>query len=200
MSSLLNSTYNTRQLVPGSFRYLRSDVPDKLTESEIQWLLRHDVRTVVDLRSPQELQKRHCPLMDHPQFSYYSMPVTTGDIVPHCFEDVSCSYLDMVDDQLVKIIRLIENAPTNVLYFCNAGKDRTGVVSAILLLRMGADRHTIVENYTESAANLKEMLAEFVAKRPDLDLTVVTPRAWTMEQFLDRLPEKACFPRLEKEK
>ena len=187
MGSLFKSTYNTRQLVPGSYRYIRSDVPDKITEEEKQFLLDHGVRTVVDLRSEKERQERHCPLEEDERFDYRSMPVTTGDIVPHCFEDVPLGYLDMVDDQLERIIRFLEQADGGVIYFCNAGKDRTGVVSALLLRRMGAERQEIIDDYVRSAANLTEMLRDFVARRPDLDLQVVTPRAWTIEQILDRV-------------
>ena len=91
----------------------------------------------------------------------------------------------MVNNQMAEILQLAENAPTGVLYFCNAGKDRTGVLSALLLRRMGASRQEIIDNYLITADNLKEMLAEFVAKRPELSLSVVTPRAWYMEMFLD---------------
>jgi len=112
--------------------------------------------------------------------------VSTGDIVPLCVEDVPRSYMAMADEKMEEIIALVENSPTNVLYFCNAGKDRTGVLSALLLRRMGASRQEIVDNYLITAENLKEMLAEFVSKRPELSLHVVTPRAWYMETFLDR--------------
>ena len=61
MESLLHSTLNTRQLVPGSFRYLRSDVPDRITEEEKRFLLEHDVRLVIDLRADRERRERPCP-------------------------------------------------------------------------------------------------------------------------------------------
>lgn len=186
MASLLTYTLNTRLLREGSFRYIRSDVPDRLSEADIDWLLAHDVRTVVDLRALNEAAKRPCPLESHPSFTYYHMPVSTGDIVPLCVEDVPRSYMAMADEKMEEIIALVENAPTNVLYFCNAGKDRTGVLSALLLRRMGASRQEIVDNYLITAENLKEMLAEFVSKRPELSIHVVTPRAWYMETFLDR--------------
>lgn len=187
MGSLLKSTFNTRQLIAGSFRYVRSDVPDRITEEEKRWLLEKDVRTAVDLRSPQERQARPCPLEGDERFSYHAMPVTTGDLVPHCFEDVPRGYLDMVDGQMLRIVQFLEKAEGNVLYFCNAGKDRTGVVSALLLRRMGFSREEIIRDYVRSADNLREMLKDFVSGRPDLDLQVVTPRAWTMEQFLDQV-------------
>ena len=186
MASLLTYTLNTRLLQEGSFRYIRSDVPDRLSEEDIAWLLEHNVRTVVDLRALSEAEKRPCPLEQHPDFTYYHRPVSTGDITPLCVEDVPRSYMAMADEKMNDIIALVENAPTNVLYFCNAGKDRTGVLSALLLRRMSVSRQEIVDNYLITAENLKEMLAEFVAKRPELSLHVVTPRAWYMETFLDR--------------
>ena len=38
----------------------------------------------------------------------------------------------MLDEKMEKIIHTIMNAKSNVLFFCGAGKDRTGVVSAII--------------------------------------------------------------------
>ncbi len=185
MASLLTYTLNTRWLREGCSRYLRSDVPDRLSEQDVQWLLEHDFRTVIDLRASHENDKRPCPLKTDDRFTYHHMPVSTGDIVPHTPEDVPCSYHAMADEKMAEIIRLAESAPTNVLYFCNAGKDRTGVLSALLLRRMGASRQEIIENYLITGENLKEFLAEFVAARPELRLDVVTPRAWYMEMFLD---------------
>ena len=185
MASLLTFTLNTRWLREGCTRYLRSDVPDRLSEKDILWLLEHDIRTVIDLRSQPETEKRPCPLKNHPDFTYYHRPVSNGDIVPLCPEDVPRSYHNMVNGQMAEILTIAESAPTGVLYFCNAGKDRTGVLSALLLRRMGVSRQEIIDNYLITAENLREMLAEFVAKRPELSLNVVMPRAWYMEMFLD---------------
>lgn len=46
------------------------------------------------------------------------------------------------------IIDTILNADTNVVYFCNAGKDRTGVVTAIILSNLGYEN-----NYYDSRGN-----------------------------------------------
>lgn len=186
MSSLLNSTQNTRAILPDSLRYLRSDVPASLTESEIDWLRQQNIRCIVDLRSEKEQKKKPCPLSQQTDFVYHSLPVSGGNAVPACPDEVSASYVAMVDEQMEHIIYTIETSDCGVLYFCNAGKDRTGVLSALLLRRMGASRQEIVDNYLITAENLKEMLAEFVSKRPELSLHVVTPRAWYMETFLDR--------------
>ncbi len=185
MPSLLKCTLNTRWLRDGCPRYIRSDVPDRIGQEDIRWLLAHDVLTVIDLRSPAECGARPCPLESDPAFFYHRIPISTGDIVPACPEDVPRSYHAMADHVMGRAVELAENAPTNVLYFCNAGKDRTGVLSALLLRRMGASRDEIIENYLITGENLREFLAAFVAKRPGLRLDVVTPRAWYMEMFLD---------------
>lgn len=42
MSSLLQSTRNTRVLPTGTNQYVRSDFPEKLTDEEIRWLSDND--------------------------------------------------------------------------------------------------------------------------------------------------------------
>lgn len=50
MSSLLQSTKNTRVLPTGTDRYYRSDFPENLADEEIRWLSAHEITTIVDLR------------------------------------------------------------------------------------------------------------------------------------------------------
>jgi hypothetical protein len=117
--SILNSTLNTRAILSGSLRYVRSDVPDKLTEQEIEWLLRENITTIVDLRTEDEREKRKCPLAEDNHFRYLCMPVTGGNVVPESVDEVSKSYIAMADEQMRVIITAICGAETNVLYFCN---------------------------------------------------------------------------------
>lgn len=184
MSSLLSCTRNTRQLLPGSFRYIRSDVPVSVTREDIQWLLEHNIRTIVDLRSLEEKERKPCPLEDREGFEYYHLPVTGGNSIPSAPEMVHKSYLNMVDAQMERILERIENANSNAIYFCNAGKDRTGVVSALLLMRMGVADVDIVRDYVISGQNLRQMLEEYVAANPEVDIRVITPCAAYMEDFL----------------
>ena len=100
MPSLLLSTWNTRELRPGSGRF-RSDVPVHLLPGEVRWL--RDVRGVslaIDLRSETEQAAKPCALKSIPGITYESRPVVTGDITPHCPEDVPRSYLSMTGGDL----------------------------------------------------------------------------------------------------
>ena len=101
--------------------------------------------------------------------------------------DVPESYINMADAQLDAIIDAIWNAQTNVLYFCNAGKDRTGVVSALLLAKMGMSKEYIIADYMESKKNLKEILEDYAKQCPEVDIEVITPHERYMAEFLERV-------------
>lgn len=187
MSSLLDSTANTRQVLPDSFRYLRSDAPLAPTEQDVAFLLAHGVTTLIDLRSEEEILRRPCPLAAHPSFTYRSLPVTGGNALPASVQDVPCSYLRMVDGQMTRILRTIRDAEGGVMFFCAAGKDRTGVVYALLQRQAGMAREDIIADYVRSGDNLKEMFAGFVQKHPEINIAVCTPYAEYMDAFLNLL-------------
>ncbi len=71
MSSLLQSTRNTRALPTGTMRYIRSDAPECLTDAEVQWLLDNNIITIVDLRSDEEIAKKPCSLKEKEGFMYF---------------------------------------------------------------------------------------------------------------------------------
>ena len=55
-----------------------------------------------------------------------------------------------------KIIHTIMDAKSSVMYFCGAGKDRTGVVSAIILKKLGCDDQMIIDDYIGERKCLKQ--------------------------------------------
>lgn len=184
MSSLLKSTLNTRFLPIGGIRYIRSDVPLCLTEGEIQWLLDNDISTLVDLRSTQELEGKPCPLQNVAGFTYYHLPVTGGGDTPKSREHLHEVYQGMVDEQMDTILETILNATSNVMYFCTAGKDRTGVVSALLLKRLGASEDVIVDDYMKSKENLLDMLTAYVKNHQEVDIDIIIPQEENIRKVL----------------
>lgn len=189
-NSILTSTQNTRAILPDSLKYIRSDVPNNLTKAETQYLLEQNITTIVDLREYSERECKKCPLIDNTNFTYHCLPVTGGNALPKSVDEVSKSYIAMVDDRMREIVDVIMNATTNVLYFCNAGKDRTGVVSAIILHKMGYDENYIVADYLQSKRNLENMLMTFSEANPDVDINIITPQKRYMEEFLEWIRSK----------
>ena len=181
---IFQSTLNTRPILENSIKYIRSDVPTKVSESEKNWLLSNNVTTIVDLRTDEERARKHCPLIDDNRFSYYAFPISGGDKVPPSTDGVSKSYIAMVNTQFDAMIEFLLNAKSNVLYFCNAGKDRTGVVSAVLLYKLGKSLEHIVDDYMKSKINLETLLYEFARQNPAIDIDVITPHRRYIEEFL----------------
>ena len=187
MASLLQSTANTRRVLPESFRYLRSDVPLAPTEADIAFLLASDITLLIDLRSAAEVALRPCPLASDARFTYRNMPVTGGNALPASPADVPLSYCRMVDEQMDAILHAIRAAGTGVMYFCAAGKDRTGVVSALIQRMYGMSPEDIAADYALSGENLQEMFAAFRQRHPDVDMETCTPKPEYMLQFLNLL-------------
>jgi len=180
--SLLKSTKNTRALPTGDFRYIRSDAPKDLTDEEVKWLYQNGITTIVDLRQEHEYTRRPCRLEQEEGFTYCHLPI--GDVVPESPEAVPASYVDMMDEQMEKIISTIMNADGNVLYFCTAGKDRTGVVSAIILYKLGYDEEIIISDYMKSKENMMDLLLAYVKEHPEVNIDTITPKEENIKAVL----------------
>ena len=182
-SIIFKSTKNTRALINNSLKYIRSDVPYNITEEEISYLIKNKILTIIDLRTEEERKEKPCKLQYNKQFKYYCVPLISK--IPLSSKDVSKSYIEMVDKKLMNLIKIIENSKTNNLFFCNAGKDRTGVLSAILLDRLGKDKNYIINDYMISYYNMKDFLKEYSKKNPKINLDIITPKKDYIEKFLD---------------
>ena len=187
MDSLFQSTRNTRILPTDILRYIRSDVPEKLSDEEIQWLLDNHITTMVDLRSDEEIICKPCCLYGHTGFKYIHLPVTGGNNTPKSREHLHALYRQMVDEQMETIVHTILGSESGVMYFCTAGKDRTGVVSAVILKRLGFSDDVIVDDYMKSKDNLMDMITNYVSVHPEVDINLITPFPENMEQLLAHL-------------
>lgn len=200
MSSFLKSTFNTRALPTGNLRYIRSDFPERLTDDEVAWLRKNDVMTIVDLRERKEYEQKPCRLEGEEGFIYYHLPVTGGADTPESPEAVAAAYLGMLDDRMKSIIGTIMNAKSNVLYFCSAGKDRTGVVSAVILNMLGYDDQTIIDDYMKTKENLSDFLRAYVEEHPEVDLKTIVPNEENIKKVLTALKQVKNIPGLETER
>lgn len=187
MSSILQSTKNTRSLPTGEMKYIRSDFPENLCDNEIRWLLDNNITTLVDLRSDEEIAEKPCSLKEHDGFKYFHLAVTGGGNTPKSLEHLYTVYRKMLDEKMEKIINTIMNAESNVMYFCTSGKDRTGVVSAIILKRLGFSDEVIIDDYMQSKDNLIDMLTSYVRNHPETDIEIIIPHKENMERLLELL-------------
>lgn len=152
---------------------VRSDSLSRLDGSGRPDLLAYGVGAIVDLRAPSELAMAPSPFRDHPGWRH--LPVL-DDVALQAIGQVNgreATYrwqLDTRGPQLAAAVAAIAEAPPGgVVVHCWVGKDRTGIVTALLLELAGVDRAAIVEDYALSGPALAPVLEERLRSEPDPD-------------------------------
>jgi len=182
----------------------RADGLNKLTDADILLMTDLGLATVIDLRTLDEAHQRGSFPVDRVPVSYVGLPLT--DVLP-ATEDlpdwgeaayVAGRYGAMVSEGGPMLTQAIQTLATGAalpaVMHCSAGKDRTGVLSALILAFLGVPDETIVADYALSAAAMGRLLERLKAEYPDAVEEVeryapavlhVVPE--TMEQFLAEL-------------
>jgi protein-tyrosine phosphatase len=174
-------------------KLIRSGSPGKFTQKDIALLLsEYNLKHVVDLRTGYEastdasltgvsgVSYSHLPLSAEVQQSLsfndeisnvlIQMVRSAGGSAEAAAEAMKKTYADIVTDEaLIERTRrvfdiLLENEGGCVLYHCAAGKDRTGVVSALILSALGAERSVVLEDYLHTNAYISESAAKTLAE------------------------------------
>ncbi|MBE5940721.1 MAG: tyrosine-protein phosphatase [Lachnospiraceae bacterium] len=192
--SLLKTTQNTRDL--GGYRtkkgtqtkkevILRSDVQNYPCEEDYDYLKNRGITTIIDMRGAKDVERKPSGFAGNEGFAYYNFQIDEGSGVPESMKAVPKSYLSIASaNAMPDVFRCIANAKSGVMFNCTAGKDRTGVVSAILLLHAGVSDKDIIDDYVFTKEYGKERL-ELVHKNfPDIDMNIITPCKMFMEEFL----------------
>ena len=183
--TIFRSTFNTRPVIENSLKYIRTELPAVISGEEVEWLISNGITTVIDLRSEGERKRKSCPLSTDPRFVYHTIPLTGGERVPATPADVPLSYIGMVDESFYRALDILLTAESGVLYFCTAGKDRTGTLTAALLYEIGYPREYIVTDYMRSRECLLPLVPAFLAANPTVDRNVITPHPEYITGFLD---------------
>ena len=198
--SLLETTQNTREL--GGYvikdglatkrnSLWRSDVQNYPSEKDVALLKKRGITTILDLRGDKDLARKPSGFANREGFTYINCPIIEGSGIPESVEKVPVSYLAIAQaEHMQKVFRTIANAESGVMFNCTAGKDRTGVVSAILLLHAGGSDVDIIENYVLTREYGRERLELIHKNFPEVDMNIVTPKEWYMEEFLRLFREK----------
>jgi protein-tyrosine phosphatase len=174
----LRGTYNVRDLggylVAGGRvtcwrTLLRADALHRLDGAAHAVLGAIGVRTVVDLRSSEEVQRAPDQLsglslrfLHRPLYA----PRTPMATVPR--RTLAETYLSLIDERpqaLVGVVRELA-APDALpaIVHCTAGKDRTGMVVALVLSAIGVDHDVIVEDFEATRRFLDGAFREELAR------------------------------------
>jgi protein tyrosine/serine phosphatase len=184
----------------------RSDSLHELTDTDVEVLRQLGLRTIIDLRMEVEVVKSGRGLLGSEPATYHHLSVIDEDggesrgIPAPKDGDLSNRYmwyLEIGRDALVRAFNVLgEAANYPAVFHCAAGKDRTGVLAALVLDIVGVDREVIVEDYVLTASRM-ELVLERVLRSvgegrrvDDLPASAVSVEAATMEGFLDRVDQR----------
>jgi protein-tyrosine phosphatase len=182
---------------------VRTDNLSRLTVSGRASLVDYGVESIIDLRRPDELAEYPNPFAepgDH-DISYTNVSlVDPAKSAPENFTTLANDYkriLDSFAPAMAEIIQVIAGAPEGpVLIHCMAGKDRTGMVAAILLDLAGVARETIAEDYALTAERLRPLEREWLENGPGereeraAQQARFEPRAEVMLEVLSHLDQR----------
>lgn len=208
--SRLEGAYNFRDLgglplqdggVLPMGRLFRSDTVQAITQADADYLVRElGLRTVVDLRLTEEVEGEGRGLLAQEGavrfiHSPLRMAATEGipadEVVQHLY--AQCLAAPALP-QAIEHIAMQSGRPT--LFHCAAGKDRTGMVAAIVLDILGVQHDAIVADYMRSKAAMPLMVKRFLTWPRYRDHVLNTPPAvyeveeWPVQQLLEQLQQQ----------
>lgn len=171
--------------------FFRSGLPVDFTKSDVE-LLRHlGIKTFIDLRAAGNASDdRPSDIADG--IKRCNFPLGNG-AVPYFAKDVAASYMEMLQcaQSIKNIFDTLASETDAVLFHCFAGKDRTGVVAALILMLANVADVDIVADYCQTYAYfLPRLRADF--NRTDAEKYVFVPIPEHMECFLSLFRNKYC--------
>jgi protein-tyrosine phosphatase len=142
---------------------VRADALERLTADGWAALEQHGIRTVIDLRNPDEIGEDDAPRpetlttiripldgLEHRDFwqHWYGRPEFG---TPHYYGP----WLERFPQRAAAVLTAIARAePGGVAYHCGIGRDRTGLITMLVLAALDVPHETIVEDYALSESRV----------------------------------------------
>jgi protein-tyrosine phosphatase len=136
--------------------------------------------TVLDLRRDDEIERVPHPLAELPGYRRVPLfdPAATMESADDAvqLEEQYIDWLERHRSAIPAVFAALASTDGNALVCCSAGKDRTGLVSALLARLWGADLERIGTDYAASKHGLAERFAAELAVTRDREFTLIQQR------------------------
>lgn len=169
-------------------RNFRSACPQGLSVADVEYARDTlGITTVIDLRGEFELGVQPCGLAGVDGINYRNIPLSADFLSTTAGE----SYYLMAEHipSMSELFKTIANAPGAVLFHCTAGKDRTGITAAILLMLAGVDDLDIFADYQVSRTYI-EALIRYLRENPNLPQHAGESPVEFIREFMERFRER----------
>lgn len=190
-----------------SGRVYRSGRRETLTDAGWADLRGAGVTTIVDLRNPAERLRRDVDpavAADHADGIHIAhTPTEDPDDVE--FMRIVGPWLDhprgygdnlqMYPEKVAAVFATIADAPGAVLVHCAGGRDRTGMVTAMLLRLSGAETDAIVDDYAAAFREASRRHARDLPAAPDPNQGGYVEPAFSDDEIESRIADRASVLR-----
>ncbi len=158
-------------------RLYRADGPHTLTDADAVKLRGLGLVTVIDLRTAQEAEDRGRYVTTLGDVVEHHLPMI--DVLPDTDELPEWIDPDVVARQYRKMLEHGSSAVATALdilsdpnvypamFHCSAGKDRTGILAAVMLGIAGVADDAIVTDYALSATAMHQLIEHYQRRYPD---------------------------------
>ncbi|MDH6250640.1 protein-tyrosine phosphatase [Chryseobacterium sp. H1D6B] len=187
----------------------RSGHLHKLKKRSFDTFHKLGIKEIIDLRNPKEISKKPDQLPDHIIYKKYSAFDDQGDQLTQGRKlvlkgkvnasdadkrmlDFYREYVTENPEMIKKIIIDVLESDQPVLYHCTAGKDRTGITTALILTILKFDKETIYNEYLLSNNFRKDIIMKRLKLAhnlhfiyPKMDLKVLEKLSWVERNYLD---------------
>jgi protein-tyrosine phosphatase len=157
-------------------RLYRADGPHALTDADAGRLDGLGLATIIDLRTAGEVG-RGCYTAVLSEVVEYHLPMV--DVLPDADElpawvdpaVVAERYREMLDygrETTVEILAILSDPSAYpAMFHCSAGKDRTGIIAAVLLGLLHVPDESIIADYALSGASMQRLVDHYKSTYPD---------------------------------
>lgn len=170
--------------------FLRADSLHNLTPAGQQALVDYGVRTIIDLRFEHECSVAPNVFAAADNVRYINLSLFEGsapNALGRQLPDLESIYRYILDERqaaIKTILALMADDGFPVLIHCTAGKDRTGLITALMLGLAGVDHATIAEDYALTAHYGAALLTQLYDQAAAAGRDMVT-----YARFLEAKPE-----------
>lgn len=165
-------------------KIFRSDDLSTLTDADLSYLSSFPLLSVVDYRSAEEIKaapdKIPTSVKNDETYSINPGNVTSPTMLKNMDNTKIDAYMEQINVKFVsdsaaisqfrKMFEMLQNPTNNVplLYHCTAGKDRTGMSTALILYALGVDDKTVMDDYLTSNQFIEAKFAAYEKTYPEM--------------------------------
>ncbi|CAM4526089.1 tyrosine-protein phosphatase [Nocardia ninae] len=161
-------------------RLFRADSLSKLRDQDWDRFLELGITTVIDLRYPWEIDARgrvpqheslvyHNLSIEHRPYDQAALgpDIEVGPYLAERFLEVAADGVE----ELRRAIEVLAKADGPAVFHCASGKDRTGLLAALVLNLLSVSDEQIIEDFARTELATDRLIADWRAAYPDKELT-----------------------------